>query len=391
MNKRYKVRDENTTIVTDKVFRVLAAAGLIISLVAGFNLLSILCVCILALSVGTKLWAGAGLNHLEVRFGLDGSRAFPDEPIVVSLVIENRKILPVSLKAELYSSVGGSHQIESALLSYGNLKCDWSLTFDKRGVYNLGPLRVSAYDLLGFYSVEETFAQPREVIIYPQLLNLKKYFPTSREYFGNYKSLAFVEDPVLIEGTRDYAYQSPARNIHWKSTARTMILQEKIYTSTAHLKVMICIDTEGFNKEGAVEEFEIMLRTAASVAVVLSRNNIQPGLMVNGIMHGDQIHLLPHGEGTSNIHILLEKLARLSMDFNPDYEQSIQQHSLNGNISYIYFCYAVDEKVKQLVSKAKAADIITWQEFVSMSEMNRVRVYNIDECIDVIKTGDMNE
>ncbi|NLB51460.1 MAG: DUF58 domain-containing protein [Syntrophomonadaceae bacterium] len=377
--KKYYVRDEGATVITDKVLRVIIVAVLFISLTANFFLMSILCICLLILSFGTKLWAGAGLNHVTASLELSEVRAFPGDPVLLSVNVENKKLLPVSLKIELPSSTGELHSMESGVLSYGTVKYDWELTFEKRGIYTVGPLNVSACDLLGFYSVNGDFAEEREVVIYPELIPLREYFPFSREYFGDQKSRAFAEDPVLITGTRDYSSDRPSKNIHWKASSRTMTLQEKMYAPSAHVKAMIFIDVEGFQKADAAAEFEMMLKAAGSLAAALSRKNLVPGLMVNGVMKGDQFPMLSPDAGNQNIHLLLEKMARLTMEYSPEYEKAIKQQDIKGNITCMVFCYALDEKINKFKHSQQSVDIIICKDDFLPRGSSEARIYNLHE------------
>jgi len=366
----------------------MAVVCLIISLLADLYLMTVVCIGVLVVSLGTRIWARAGVNHLAVTLKLDGNRTFPGDTVLVSLTVENNKVLPVSLKIELPSSGGEPHIMESALLSYGNLQCDQRLVFDHRGVYTIGPVHVAAYDLLGFYSVEKDFAQAQELVVYPHLIPLRDYTPLSREYFGNLASTAFVQDPVLVTGTREYSFQSPARNIHWKSSARTMILQEKMYAPSTHIKSMLFIDVEGFQKAEAAAEFEIMLKTAASFTVTLAKKNIFPGLMVNGVLAGGHSPILLPVENGQDIHLLLENLARLQMEFNPDYGRIIEEQHFTGNVSYTLFCYAWNEKLNWLSDSSRSLDIITFQEHIPPPNRSGTRIYNIYDCIDMENAGE---
>lgn len=387
MSRKYKVKDTESTILTDKLVIIITGGSLIISLAANHYLLSITCICLLALLLGTRIWAGAGFTNLETSLKLGESRAFPQDTVRASLTVENNKLLPVSVAVQLLASAGEPSKLESALLSYGKLQHEWRLNFEQRGVYTLGPLQVSAHDLLGFYSVTRNFAETSEVVIYPQLLPFKDYHPSSREFFGSQLSRAFVEDPVLITGIRDYTYQSPAKNIHWKASSRTMTLQEKMLAPSAHIKSVIYIEVEGFQQAHAAAEFETMLEAAASLIVELDKRNITPGLMVNGNLYGDQVPLLLPGAGGQNVHLLLEKLARLKMEYNPDCEQAIEESNFAGAVSYITFCYSLDEKILRLSFRRPAMDIITFQDGVLPVSQPGVKIYKLHELFDLNHAG----
>ena len=383
--KTYKIKDEGVFVFNDVLFRNIVVICLVISLTANAFLLSTLCICILALTFGTKLWAGAGLNKLTADIKLDGIRAFPEDIIHSKISVQNKKLLPVSLKIELPKGFKENYTIESGILSYGNISLNLDITYEKRGVYNLGPLCILAYDLLGFYSVGSNFTDTQEIIIYPKLISLKQCFFTTKEYFGDNNSSSFVEDPVMTNGTREYSCGSPSKNINWKASARTMILQEKIFAPSSHMKLLLIIDVEDFENSKASDEFEKMLSVVASLVVELSKLNVIPGLIVNGSMNGDLNPEIFSLDRSEDIYIFLEKISRLNMEFKQDYDKRIQELDFTSKISYIYFCYSLSEKIINIKKRNPEIEIVTCENVEQQKSFSREKVYNIN---DWIETGD---
>ncbi|MFA9424162.1 MAG: DUF58 domain-containing protein [Sedimentibacter sp.] len=381
--KNYKVRDEGVFLFNDVLFRSIVVICLIISLTANALLMSTLCICILALSFGTKLWAGAGLKNLTAAIKLDGIRAFPGDIIHSKINIQNNKILPVSLKIELSKNINEHYTMESGILSYGDIVFDLDLSYEKRGVYTLGPLYISAFDLLGFYSVGSNFTDIQEIIIYPKLISLKECAYTSREYFGDNDSSSFVEDPVLVTGTREYTYGHSSKNINWKASAKTMTLQEKMFAPSSHIKLVLIIDVKEFKKEQDSDEFEQMLSVVGSLVVALSKINILPGLIVNGSMQGEQNPGIFSVDKSENISVLLEKLSRLTMEFNQDYDNKIQQLDFYGNTTYIYFCYSLNEKMNDFKNNNPTIEIVTCRQVKQQKNLSMENIHNITNWIEI--------
>ncbi|GAA0179854.1 hypothetical protein SH2C18_26560 [Clostridium sediminicola] len=377
--KKYEINDEYSTVIVLGLSKFITISVLAISLINGAILMSILCICILALVYSTKLWAKLSLEKIETKVDLNTQRLFPKDIARLKIMVRNKKILPVWLKIEITTTSQISFIKETGLLSYSNLQHEWSLDYDKRGVYTIGPFNISAGDLLGFYSIKKEFRDTHEVIVYPKLISLRDYSPVSKEYFGNNKTREFVEDPVLITGTREYSFGRPAKHIHWKATAKTSKLQEKIFDPSAHIKVIIIIDVKDFKESEAYDEFETMLSTAASLAVKLSKRGISPGLMVNGFMTGDEVPYILPMEGKDYLQKFLEKLARLKMDVNDGYDKYIKHPDLHIKASYVYFGYSINENINNMRSSGKSIDIILSKtEKKSFTE----KVYSIDELIN---------
>ncbi|MEW5920024.1 MAG: DUF58 domain-containing protein [Bacillota bacterium] len=193
----------------------------------------------------------------------------------------------------------------------------WELTVGQRGVYHVGPLRVAAGDLFGFYRQEKTFSRDLSVIVYPRLVPLNTVATPLRELFGAPGANSPVVDPVYPVATRDYQEGRPARHIHWKASARHGRLQEKLFEPSLQQKLLLLVDVEQFHREKAGEAFERTLEVVASLAVELERQGRTFGLVSNGTLNGEKGKelpaFLPPGRGFGQLLYLLEMLARLQM------------------------------------------------------------------------------
>ncbi len=310
---------------------------LILSPISNFKLF--VCICILVLSYGAKLWAKVSLKKIDIILQTDKKRMFPDDVFKVDIKIENRKILPVLAKFEVASNIDGQLlSQETGLFGFSDFAYRWDVAQKKRGVCKIGPVKVWAGDLLGFHHIEKKYDIMKEIIVYPKLIQIKQVLPDSREYFGNNPSREFVLDPVLISGTREYGFSRPAKNIHWKASAKKMTLQEKIFEPSSHMKIFIIVDVKGFEENSAFDAFEKMLSTVASYVVFLSQKGISPGLAVNGFLEGDDVPLITPLEGSDHIYQLLEKLARLKISYNQKYDVFNSNREMAGKQTYLYFC-----------------------------------------------------
>ncbi|GEM_PF-1206980 len=209
---------------------------------------------ILILAHGGRLWSRAGLARLSLLPETDRNRLFPGETVRFRVVVENRKPLPVWVRIELQASrdvLAGEELLrgETVLRPYGRVRRSWSLAALRRGVYTIGPARISAGDLLGFHRRSRAVPFSREIVVFPRLPRLRALDLPFREFFGLHASRGAVEDPAWYAGTRDYRGNRPARNIHWKASARLGVLQEKLFEPTSHRKVMFVLDADGFSGE----------------------------------------------------------------------------------------------------------------------------------------------
>jgi uncharacterized protein (DUF58 family) len=335
-----RIESSASSILSLKVFQVAAAAGLVIGLVAGQRELILLAAFLVASVNVARIWCRAAATACSFQLLLSRSRLYPGEELFVTVQARNRRLLPVRVRAEVPDS-GASGSLAgdrsprpelrqpllagaTGLLAFQQVTWRQAVTAARRGVYELGPVRLEAGDLLGFFKADGEGPARLEVIVYPRLVALAPLAVPVREFFGLQKSRTPVEDPVRYMGTRDYLGNRPARHIHWKASARLDRLVEKIFEPSAQASVLFLLDAASFPEAapgpGDLEwvpsaeddSFEGTLEIVASLAVQLERVRIPVGLAVNGSLIGRQHSVLPPGRGPYQIASFLEMLARLT-------------------------------------------------------------------------------
>ncbi|TFG89497.1 MAG: DUF58 domain-containing protein [Gemmatimonadales bacterium] len=335
-----RIESSAASIVTLRVFQIAAAAALLIALVAGQRALILLAALLLAAVNVARLWCRLAARACSFQTLVSRSRLYPGEDLVVTVQARNRKLLPVWVRAVVpdsgaAGSLAGDRATdpelrrpllagETGLLAFQQVSWQRPVTAARRGVYELGPVRLEAGDLLGFFREHREEPGRFEVIVYPRLVPLSPLAVPVREFFGLQKARTPVEDPVRYMGTRDYLGGRPARHIHWKTSARLGRLLEKLYEPTAQASVLFLLDAASFPEDGAEpggmgEEptateaaFEGTLEIVASLAVQLERVRVPVGLAVNGAFLGHSHSTLPPGRGPYQLSSILEMLARLT-------------------------------------------------------------------------------
>jgi len=315
---------------------------------------------VLLVSSIAGLWVRAASAYIRFEMKPDRERLFPGETLELALEIENNKFLPVWVNLELPSPIhletpGAAEEktLKSGLrlLSWEKSRRIWNLLAKQRGVSSLGPARISAGDLLGLGSREKTFAFPREIIVFPRRLNMLPLHIPFQEFFGTHAARGPVEDPAWYAGTREYSGTRPAKDIHWKASARLGVLQEKLYEPTYRRKVLFVFDAESYiadeagenqepsepgtvNSEAMVlRDFERMLETLGTLAAALMETGASFGLVSGALLAGLQqsgAAVLPAGRGPEHLGSLLEMLARAKTPDDADYKTPPQSSRLNA-------------------------------------------------------------
>ena len=309
------------TLLIIPLIQFLVIVLLFIALLNGQRELTVLGLVVIVLLAGTKIWSRLGTAGIHHETGSDKQRAFPGESFIFFTRIQNAKMLPVlaqlsvSFSKNFHTSENRPADLTKScsLLWYQEALFRWHLKALRRGVYRLGSAELEVGDLFGFYGRKPAGASHVDVIVYPRLIPLKPVRLPRRDLIGVPGTQSPIEDPVYVYGTREYQSGRPARNIHWKASARLTRLQEKICEPGTQEKILLTVAVDQFYKHRAHSEFEKTLEVAASAAVQFDRDGFAVGMVTNGELQGGGTAVLPIGRGPRQIPKILEALARLQM------------------------------------------------------------------------------
>lgn len=316
---------------------------------------------ILLLVYGGRLWSRLALARLKVEIGVDRGRLFPEDEFRLTARLQNDKVLPLRLRLVLpdptktmtgipVETDEGHLSAETFLFSFEHSSRVWKLNAPRRGVYRLGPVKSYAGDPTGLSERLKLFPGTRELLVFPRLRRIREPQLSFREYFGIHASKGPVEDPAWYAGTRDYTGNRPARNIHWKASARLGKLQEKLFEPTSHRKVLFVLDVRGYlefqkeNYDGRGEEaFETCLEALGALVLRLMETGASFGLVTNARIRGGTRRYLDIGRGPEHAGTLLEILARLQLKAGESLEEMVYEVGKSGT-GFIYMGFAPDSR-----------------------------------------------
>jgi uncharacterized protein (DUF58 family) len=330
----------------------IALEGLLFFIAAanGAGHLSILCATTLALMAGARAWGQAGLSRLHADLSLDRRRAFPGESFHLAADFANHKFLPVWMRIELpipeaLELNGTAAEGETFLGPFGRTAGKWTFRAARRGVYRLGPATLAAGDPLGLHRRERFLSFADEAVVFPRIVPLAELDLPFRDFFGIHPSKGIIEDPAWYEGTREYSGTRPARNIHWKASARLGVLQEKIFQPTSHRKVYFLVDGEGFRAAEDQAGFEAALEVAASLATRFAETGASFAAAVNCAVIGYPA-ALPLGRGPEHLGKALELLARCSLGPGTAFPALLRDAAAAG-AGFVVTARAPDERTER--------------------------------------------
>jgi uncharacterized protein (DUF58 family) len=329
--------------------------------------MSAICLALLALMLLCRFWARLAAPYVDLSVVSERRRMFPGDEFSLTIKTINRSYMPIWLQAAGPQLSAGA-DLENDLPAYlngalpprGCSSFTWRLKAGRRGVHRLGPSELVAGDLTGFYPQQLPCLDQTVILIYPRLVSLNRPVLSQQEMFGNARARHPVVDPVCITGTRDYQPGRPARNIHWRASARHQRWQEKVFEPSAQAKVIISLEVGGFVRGQAIKDFEHTLEAVASLAVELERQKVQVSFISNGARLSAEPATSELSQNFSGRHNqpdppvwlaenILESLARLGFSSTGDMAARLTQYSaLLRGASLLHCVWQLDQAAAEV-------------------------------------------
>ncbi|QSB06582.1 DUF58 domain-containing protein [Natronoglycomyces albus] len=145
----------------------------------------------------------------------------------------------------------------------------YAISPQRRGKYNVGPMRVYATDPFGLATVQQEFSTVTELVVTPPIHPLQSVRVGGRSgsVVGDSRALSVAisgEDDVAA---REYRYGDDLRRVHWPTTAHRGELmvrrEEQPWDSTASL--LLDVRGNAHYGMGEASSFEWMVEAAASI------------------------------------------------------------------------------------------------------------------------------
>jgi uncharacterized protein (DUF58 family) len=178
----------------------------------------------------------------------------------------------------------------------------------RRGLYDWGPLRITATDPFGLFRRVRAFGAAQQILVYPQVVDLPHFQapPANLPGEGRFRRRTHYVTPNA-SGIREYAPGDAFNRIHWRSTARTGELMVKTFELDPASDIWVILDLEQRVAAGAGDDSteEWGVRVAASVARHYLVSNRSVGL----ISFGRDLRVIEPERGQQQMTRILETLA----------------------------------------------------------------------------------
>lgn len=317
-----------------------------------------------------RWWIDRVINRLQFSRKYE-HKVFPGETIPVKLEIQNGSWLPIIwmrvqdyypievADASSFSQIISLGPRESATLNY-NLKAQ------KRGYYSIGPLHISAGDLLGMAPERQNEGASDHLTVYPKVIPLSKIELPSHSPIGTMRhQQPIYEDPTRSVGKRDYQPGDSLRRIDWKSTAASGRLQTKLFEPSISLDTItfLNLNLEDYHPRSRFDATELAIVTCASLANWIISKRQSTGLISNGIdpfaIDSQPIPLYSR-KNRSHLMRILEVLARIKAGENEPFSSLVRRSRVNfpWGTTLITITGSVSKSLLDELSQAKGAGLI---------------------------------
>ncbi len=318
MTKERAVPYHISSIFTSRLLMVIAFLFLVISLLTRQQEMRILLLFILFLNLFSYIWSRFAFLDLDISFTINKTHVFPGDDIIIKIMVYNKKFLPVWVTSvPFFDETGfkntGLSKHTACMLWFQKTSFTHKIKAKKRGVFQIDYPNMTASDLFGFFPRQRQISQPVEIIVFPRIAAIKPFSIIEQHFFGLPGTKSPVLDPVYILGAREYQYATPAKMIHWKSSARLDRLREKICEPSVQGKTMIMMDVLDFDLLTKRQNFERLLETAAGLVSLFAKKGHRIGFLTNAVIKGSDHYMVPYDTGRENVSKILALISRIGI------------------------------------------------------------------------------
>ncbi len=257
----------------------------------GEDLLLAIAVFLAVAVVGGSLYVRLATPRLMLQRTINPEQLHDGERAIVDLRVESRRrVYRVALEDRVHG-LGAARFVADRIASGDSMAGRYEVLCRPRGVYKVGPAKVSIGDPMGFVESTSHFGGSGRLVVFPRVEDLEGV-PTGRgqDQTINTSRAAFWhsggEDFFTL---REYHQGDDLRKVHWPSSARRDELMIKQLEMPWQSRAFIILDPR-VEPHASAESFEQAVRGAASVLKHLFRSGYTPTMWAgsgNGAVVGN--------------------------------------------------------------------------------------------------------
>lgn len=339
--KKEHETDQDRKRETSVLFEPIAAGFLVVFLLLSlwFRVFPLIIIFsfLLIMTLIIIFWRKWALNNLDFKLDVSNLRVFNGDEITVNATIKNNKWLPLLwLEWELVKDdhfIWGDQEKQKyiarflGVMPFQTVRWNFKGKAIQRGVYPIGDFVVRSGDAFRFSEKERPYSLQKTTYIYPKLRPIQvPQFNPSLQWEVKGEKGGFLEDPLLINGVRDYMAGDDFKRVNWRASAKKGELQTNIYQPIVSKQMFLFIDIKDFvieiekypgdeekqrkYEKERKERFETFLSVIASFVVAYDNQNVKIGYASNGksYLGQEQSFILP----TNSVPLILDQMAQIT-------------------------------------------------------------------------------
>ncbi|MFC1621203.1 DUF58 domain-containing protein [Candidatus Omnitrophota bacterium] len=295
--------------------------------------------------------------------------AFEDDMLNVKMDVKNKRAIAASFFEIIDTAPFAPPDERRPSLFILDIEAKKKLSFRytihcyRRGLWKIGPVAVVSQDALGFFKMRKIFNVFADILIYPGLFKIFSFPPLAKgsvSWMG-VETTRIGGDSHEFFGIREYQKGDAISRMHWPSTARHNKLIVKQFERNVVQEATIVIDLKKENNIGIEKEttLEYSVKIAGSIAKYL----LNEGALVQMMGYSKTAMTLSFGKGESQLHKILEYLAKVRSDGTFSLSQALEEVSFVTPYSSTLITIMLDNDTTALSSlvqfKAKGIKLIT--------------------------------
>ncbi len=276
----------------------------------GFVMFHRLVYVLVVTTVLSFIWSWTSLNGLNVLAERRSRKVNVGDDVEERITVRNLGLLPKPvLEVEDMTDLPGyTTGMAVAPPSKGFRSWKTSIPARKRGLYTLGPVRVSNTDVFGMFRREQTFGGTDSLIVYPRTFDVDGFDIPAAYLSGDGSRRQRSHDLTPhAASVREYAFGDSISRIHWNSTAKLGKLMSKQFDLSMSSDVWLFVDLFKDIQAGEMEESTD--EYAVSIAASLAKKYLQAQLPLGLIAYGDKRYFLSPDTGAGQLDRVMETLA----------------------------------------------------------------------------------
>ena len=375
MNEDHFSGGRSSLFVNGKAL-ALFGGGSVVSAVFDLPALSAVLAFLFFFCLASRLWGESALHRVRAEVRSMPGGLFPQGTAEVEVRIKNEKWIPVIWLEVLrpLAQKDALVPLEEKILEedqrqllqrkftflMGQEELIWTSRWEarRRGLFRPERMYLQAGDGFGLTQARRSIdGGSGAVAVYPALQDVSAEFFLRDIWDCSGGGNGYLEDPTVIQSTRDYQLTDSFKRINWRLTARTQQTVVNTYETILPKSAHFIVDCESFNGIAAEEEaFEDTLSILTSLLVQLRQAGMRFGV---SMPQGRWSNAAEFPGGTPLEEILhafsayeLCALIRPEDPHEPYYalpsvfreEELLRQESVGR---FYYVCFSLDKAKKQ--------------------------------------------